>query len=149
MYMNITATYTKKDTKYCSLPRLKHIDTCSHLILVIFQRNPFSNSLKHGVFFQLLFLSWVHPLTLDVVLWTPNRPAVNRQNQNSAKIARKRFWTEVTMAEYLQDENERKPTISSSLLVCPLCSSKRKSFTCDWCIQNGNFDHSSGKYSER
>lgn len=56
---------------------------------------------------------------------------------------------EVTMAEYFQDENELKPTISSSLRACPLCSSKRKSFTCDWCIQNGNFDHSSGKYSER
>ncbi|XP_078350156.1 beclin 1-associated autophagy-related key regulator-like isoform X1 [Oculina patagonica] len=53
------------------------------------------------------------------------------------------------MAEYFQDENELKPSISSSLLTCPLCSSKRKSFTCDLCVGNGNFGHSNGKYSER
>ena len=92
--MVITAIYIKKDTKYCSLPGLKHIDTCSHLILVIFQRKPFSNSLKHGVVSRPLASSsnssnscslFVHPLTLDVVLRARNRPAVNRQNQNSAK----------------------------------------------------------------
>ena len=59
--MDVTAIHTKKDTKYCPLPRLKHIDTCSHLILVIFQRKPFSNSLKHGVFFSCWTLPTLVP----------------------------------------------------------------------------------------
>ena len=63
----LTVIYTKKDTKYCSFPRFKHIDTRSHLRLVIFQRKPFSNSLKHGDFFQLFVVPCVCPLTVDVV----------------------------------------------------------------------------------
>ncbi|KAM7441839.1 autophagy protein 14 [Porites harrisoni] len=54
------------------------------------------------------------------------------------------------MAEYFENENELKlPTICTSQLVCPLCNSKRKSFSCENCVKNGNFSHSRGKYSER
>ncbi|XP_068730440.1 beclin 1-associated autophagy-related key regulator-like [Montipora capricornis] len=54
------------------------------------------------------------------------------------------------MAFNFQDGNDLKsPPITSPLLVCPLCNNKRKSFTCQLCIDNGNFGHCSGKYSER
>ncbi|XP_015747568.1 PREDICTED: beclin 1-associated autophagy-related key regulator-like [Acropora digitifera] len=39
--------------------------------------------------------------------------------------------------------------ITSPLLICPLCNNKRRSFTCQLCIDNGNFSHFSPKYSER
>ena len=39
-----------KDTKNRPLPRLQHVDASSYLILVIFQWQPFSNPLEHGVF---------------------------------------------------------------------------------------------------
>ena len=54
------------------------------------------------------------------------------------------------MAEYFDDENELKlPTICTSQLACPLCNTKRKSFSCENCVKNGNFSHSRGKCSER
>lgn len=42
--------HVAKDTKNRPLPRLQHVDASSYLILVIFQWQPFSNPLEHGVF---------------------------------------------------------------------------------------------------
>ena len=54
------------------------------------------------------------------------------------------------MAEYFQDDKELKlRTIGTSPLSCPLCKNKRRNFTCESCIENGNFGHCSGKYNER
>ena len=47
--------FTLKDTEYCSFPRLKHVDSRCDLVLVVFQRNPFPNLLKHGVSFSFTF----------------------------------------------------------------------------------------------
>lgn len=47
--------FTLKDTEYCSFPRLKHVDSRCDLVLVVFQRNPFSNLLKHCVSFSFTF----------------------------------------------------------------------------------------------
>lgn len=75
--------------------------------------------------------------------------AISQRFIVKTKTSAKNVQQIYNMAEYFQDENALKPTICSALLTCPLCSSKRKSFTCDSCIQSGNFGHSNGKYSER
>lgn len=54
------------------------------------------------------------------------------------------------MASHFQGGNGLKSCmITSPLLICPLCNNKRRSFTCQLCIDNGNFSHFSPKYSER
>ena len=110
--MGLTVIYTKKDTKYCSFPRFKHIDTRSHLILVIFQRKPFSNSLKHGDFFQLFVVPCVR-VSADrrCGLWARNRPAANRQNQNSAKKLKKYVLQKLQWRNIFKTETSWNPRL--------------------------------------
>lgn len=97
--------FTLKDTEYCSFPRLKHVDSRCDLVLVVFQRNPFPNLLKHGVSFSFTFwfvrqvvsaqsisckyIRWSKALFYEhAVIWS----AVYHQNQNSAKCTTQNGW---------------------------------------------------------
>lgn len=81
--------HVAKDTKNRPLPRLQHVDASSYLILVIFQWQPFSNPLEHGVFVSsarfvspLMQFRWpVYP-----IIWVHNMSAVWRLHENSSQL---------------------------------------------------------------
>lgn len=55
----------------------------------------------------------------------------------------------MTMAEYFEEKTDSNLTITPSLQTCPLCSIKRKSFTCYSCVLSGDFLHSNERCPER